>query len=230
MCLGEHRSLACWNREASAARDWSINALEVKDNLKRFYEVIGQYFTVQILLLSTWIQMGCWILQVLAHKSSFVQVSRLTKQQECPWGAWDQMTLTAGMWWHQMLVALSCLLVLQGVSAAVQQWLWRGRLEVWVCSCSLGHFSDQVSSLAGEKCWGTGTCSTGASRKEISWTTFPSREIYHATTSWALTPSTGGFFSLPHPLLLPVQAVWMPSSDQGHYGDFLWHLILMTPG
>lgn len=139
------------------------------------------------------------------------------------------MTLAAGMWWHQTLVAFSRLLVLQELSTAAQQWLWHGKLEVWVFCCNSDHFGDQLSSLAGEKCQGTRNRNTGASRKETSWTAFPSREIYHVTTSWALTSSAGGFFPLPYSHLLLVQPVWMPSRNHGHYSDLLWNLIPMTP-
>lgn len=125
----------------------------------------------------------CW-------QDTFVQVSGLSNLSRNALEFWDQMTLAARMWWHQMSVALRCLLALQKLSAAMQKRLWHGRLEVWEFSCNSDNFSEQVSSLAGGKCWDTGHCSTGISRKEISWSAFLSRDIYHVTTIWALTSST----------------------------------------
>lgn len=217
MRLREHGTLTCWNGKASATRDWSISALQVDDHLKRFHRVIGQHFTVGPFTEDLNSNRGLDPASIcIVQMSELTKLSRNVLRSLGPDDPCSRNVVTPDASGPQIFVstprALCCYAVVDAAWEA-------GGLGVF-----LGHFDDRFSSLAGEKCWGTGYCSTSASRKERPQNAFSSRKIYHVTTTWPLTSSTGGFFSLPHPLL--VQAVWMPSRDQVHYSDFLWNLIL----
>lgn len=209
MCLG-HSSLHS-ETERPQQLGTEASALEVTDNLKRFHKVISQHSVVWIAPLSTWITLDAWSCEHLHTRAA------LCEQVGSPdsAGMLPRVFRPAGHCSRAVLTPdLSCLVVLWGpswLSNACGWGSWRPGHFLVTQIISVTQFPTQMERSDG---------AAKAGRKYPA-VLFSSREIYHATTNWALISFTVGFFSLPYPLLLLVQAVWMLTCDQGHYGDLL---------